>query len=244
MPCRRSRAARSGVVVKPSETSWTQTNESVHTSEAVDERGGTQWPTLVRWTKKTLWVVWAIAWAVAAMFPLYETATLVSALNIPLNTVDPRNLTAPDPVTGLRPYEQGSWWPYIPITVLGLCLSVLPSKPRVLTGLGQGLLALYLAITTSFFVMLTVGFTLHYGKTGFRECFYEGCWPVEVQSKLVLIPLGLTILAMLLMATVFRKRHWAWRMAIPVATFLLATLVQALVWDPLILPWLAGPPPA
>src|SRR5699024_3805618 len=192
-----------------------------------------------RWLLNLLWTLWSLG----AIILLWYTGFDAGYLGVPVDTVWPTNPTPPDPETGLRPAgNSNSWTQYIPVTVLGLCLSVLPKRPWFLSGVGQACCGLYLFGVTWFFIWVdTSNFEEPEQQYG-PDCYYHSCWPADAQWYVVAAPVPLTAVAMLLMATVFRRRHWVWRMLIPIVTFLVATLVQVLVWDPWIVPWLAGPP--
>lgn len=185
-----------------------------------------------------------VVWGMIAFGLLTNLAWRIGyGQHVPLNTVSPRVESSSELTDGLLPYgSSGSWLIYLALVTVTLCLTVLPVRTSTFLGVGQGLSALYLAATTYFFASFQQDVAAYQAEVFGPECLYENCWPVGMQQYLVPAPVLFTTLAMLLTATVFRHRHWAWRMLIPIATFLFATLVQVLAWDPLVLPWLASPP--
>lgn len=190
------------------------------------------------------WNLFKVVWGMIAFGLLTNLAwRLGYGQHVPLNTVSPRVESSSELTGGLLPYgSSGSWLIYLALVMVTLCLTVLPVRTPTFLGVGQGLSALYLAATTYFFASFQQDLAAYQAEVFGPGCLYEGCWPVGMQQYLLPAPILFTTLAMLLMATVFRHRHWAWRMLIPVVIFLAATLVQVLIWDSLVLPWLGSPP--
>lgn len=190
------------------------------------------------------WNLFKAVWGIIAFGLLTNLAWRIGyGQHVPLNIVSPRVESSSELTGGLLPYgSSGSWLIYLALVTVTLCLTVLPVRTSMFLGVGQGLSALYLAATTYFFASFQRDLAAYQSEVFGPECLYEGCWPVGMQQYLLPAPILFTTLAMLLMATVFRHRHWVWRMLIPIATFLFATLVQVLAWDSLVLPWLASPP--
>lgn len=191
-------------------------------------------------TAKVLFSLFAAA---VSIYFLWESTSLLTSADIPLNLVHTNDTRAIDPETGVRPYSRGNWLPYTWVTLVGITLSALPNGLRPLSGLGQGIVALGWLVITHIGIFFRVGFAQLNSLEGLNECFYETCWPMKAQLYLASVPIGVTAVAMLIMATVARTRHWAWRIGVPVVTFLACLSALAALWDVLLLPWLTGPPP-
>ncbi len=147
----------------------------------------------------------------------------------------------PDPATGLLPTGVAPayvWWPLIALALGGIALSVWPGPPGYVPGSGQFMAGLLLGAT------VYLGWELGRAGSGYSTCYYPDCWPATTQQTLLALPIMVTALSMLIVPVLLRRRRWWWRIVVPVAVYAVATAAQVLAWEPLILPWLAGPPPS
>lgn len=161
----------------------------------------------------------------------------------PLPQVDPLAMHSVDGTLAADVDPAASWLPLMATTLIGLalCTPVVdrPSRPY---RLGLLLGASYWLVVTAIYAlamsdMRSGGFT-----PGDRGCMYDGCWPAGIQQALLVVPVVPTVVAMVVMASVFAKRHWLLRALVPPAMFAASTTVQALVWEPLVVPLLESTP--
>ncbi len=76
-----------------------------------------------------------------------------------------------------------------------------------------------------------------------RSCVYPTCWPVPVQNILAGLPILLAC-GIIFFTDIFRRPINPYmRAVVPSIVFVVSSIIQVLVWDSYVAPWLAGPPP-
>ncbi|WP_040283705.1 hypothetical protein [Tessaracoccus massiliensis] len=125
------------------------------------------------------------------------------------------------------------------IAVVGLLLVTGSSRWRAgWVNLGQLAAAAWLLFVTGFATVLNVAFSEMYIDE--RPCVRPNCWPNGWQEVLQAAPMLLALLTMGAAACLAHRLGWVARAAIPMAVFLIARVVQVLLWRPVIFPWLNG----
>lgn len=127
------------------------------------------------------------------------------------------------------------------VTAIGLFLLTLPRRWVVLGDLAQ----LFGAVWTLGWLALSS--TLFSGAEftdPSRQCVYDSCWPRGYQELAIATPLMVACLLMIAMASLGRQQPQWIRGLVPAGAFLLLMIVQAAIWDPIMIPFFNAPPPS
>lgn len=133
-----------------------------------------------------------------------------------------------------------TWVLLTAVTAAGLWLLSWPGargpRPRAVAALGASWTVGWLA------VLSFVG--AQFEHTGPQaRCTYSACWPYGWQELLVAAPLLVGCLVLLATVVLGRRGPRSLALVAPAATFVVLTLVQAALWERVVVPFLAGQPP-
>lgn len=125
------------------------------------------------------------------------------------------------------------------VTAVGLFLVTLPRRWLALGDLAQlcgafwtlGWLALGSSISAEF-------------TDPSRQCVYDSCWPQGYQELAIATPLMVACVLMIWMASLGRRQPQWIRGLVPAGAFLLLMIVQAVIWDSIMIPFFNTPPPS
>lgn len=150
-----------------------------------------------------------------------------------------------DDVTIWYPYPDGlgptAWrWDLTALSVASIVLLTGASRwRRGRVNVAQVLGAAWLGLWTGFwvFVMYAVQFP---GGDDSSTCIREGCWPAGIQEPLAASPLLIASMTMIVVAVFAHRLNWVARALIPTAVYLVLRIVQILIWQPVVVPFLIG----
>lgn len=106
--------------------------------------------------------------------------------------------------------------------------------------IGQIIGAVWMGLWAVFFTLLTYGFQFFRGDD-MLPCVRPNCWPAGVAEPLAAAPLLIACVAMIIVAFLAGRLNWVARALIPAAVYLLARVIQVLIWVPVVIPFLANP---
>lgn len=114
-----------------------------------------------------------------------------------------------------------------------------PVEGRVDEGQLVGAIWMFLVMGAAF---LFFAQDLNMAPTPHEPCRYRGCWPLGFQQVAVAAP-ALVMCALMVVMSWRPKNSWVARALGPAATLVVLAVIQLVLWDWLIRPWLFGPPP-
>lgn len=81
------------------------------------------------------------------------------------------------------------------------------------------------------------------GAGTYGTCVYKGCWPVFWDGLAAALPFMVAVVLLGVMSCYANRLNVWWRRLVPPVVYFVGMVVLALVWDPWLFPFFAGPPP-
>jgi len=132
-------------------------------------------------------------------------------------------------------------WDEMALCVASIILLTGASRWRVgRVNIGQIIGAVWMGLWTLFFTFLNYAFQFP-GGDDLDPCVRPNCWPAGVAEPLEAAPLLIACVAMTVVAFWATRLNWAMRALIPAVVYLLARVIQVLIWVPVVIPFLANP---
>ena len=153
----------------------------------------------------------------------------------------------PDSVSARHPYRAGldatAWrWDLTALSVASIVLLTGASRwRRGRVNVAQVFGAAWLGLWTGFWVFLRYALQFPGGdEYDYDPCAREGCWPAGIQEPLAASPLLIASMTMIVVAVFAHRLNWVARALIPTAVYLVLRIVQILIWQPVVVPFLIG----
>lgn len=132
-------------------------------------------------------------------------------------------------------------WDEVALCVVSIILLTGSSRWRVgRVNTGQVFGAIWMGVWTLIFTLLIYAVKFP-GGDDLVPCVRVNCWPAGIQEPLAAAPLLIACVAMIVVAVWATRLNWAMRALIPAVVYLVARVIQVLIWVPVVIPFLANP---